>query len=120
VGAQVPETKSRYRIRNKPTMLPAMKRILVAIFFAFTFCPTRTKADDGGYLGTVLQNLATTYVVRLDDGTLLDAEWNAGYDDWSSGDRVILTTDEGEGYMFNEANRTQVDIFPYDPSEIDF
>jgi hypothetical protein len=56
----------------------------------------------------------------LDDGRLLDAEWNAGYDDWSSGDRVIVTTDEGEGYMFDEANRTQVDIFPYDPSEIDF
>ena len=120
MGAQVLETKSRCRIKNKPTMLLAMKRMLIPIFFAFAFCPTHTKADDEGYWGTVLQNLAATYVVRLDDGRLLDAELNSGYDDWSSGDRVILTTDEGEGYMFNEANRTQVDIFPYDPSEIDF
>ena len=120
MGAQVLETKSRCRIKNKPTMLLAMKRMLIPIFFAFAFCPTHTKADDGGYRGMVLQDLAATYVVRLDDGRLLDAEWNAGYDDWSSGDRVIVTTDEGEGYMFDEANRTQVDIFPYDPSEIDF
>jgi hypothetical protein len=105
---------------HPPLLLLAMKRILIPIFFAFAFCPTRTKADDGGYWGTVLQNLAATYVVRLDDGRLLDAEWNSGYDDWSSGDRVILTTDEGEGYIFNEVNRTQVDIFPYDPSDIDF
>ena len=55
-----------------------------------------------------------------DDGWLPDAEWDSGYDDWSPGDRVILTTDEGEGYMFNENNRTQVDVFPYNPSEIDF
>jgi hypothetical protein len=114
------ETKSRYRIKNKPTMLLAMKRMLIPIFFAFAFCPTHTKADDEGYWGTVVQDLAATYVVRLDDGRLLDAELNSGYDDWSAGDRVILTTDEGEGYMYNEANRTQVDIFPYDPSEIDF
>jgi hypothetical protein len=120
VGAQVLEAKSSYRIKNKPTMLLAMKRILIPIFFAFAFCPMRTKAAEGAYWGTVLRDLAATYVVRLDNGRLLDAEWNAGYDDWSSGDRVILTTDEGEGYMFNEANRTQVDIFPYDPSEIDF
>jgi hypothetical protein len=100
-------------------MLLAMKRMLIPIFFAFAFCPTHTKADDD-YWGTVVQALAATYVVRLDDGRLLDAELNSGYDDWSSGDRVILTTDEGEGYMFNEANRTQVDIFPYDPSESDF
>jgi hypothetical protein len=58
--------------------------------------------------------------VRLDDGRLLDADLNSGYDDWSPGDRVIVTTDDGEGYMYNEANRTQVDIFPYDPSESGF
>ena len=97
-----------------------MKRMLISIFFAFALWPAHTKADDEGYRGTVVQDLAATYVVRLDDGRLLDAEFNSGYDDWSSGDRVIMTTDEGEGYMFNEANRTQVDIFPYDPSEVDF
>jgi hypothetical protein len=119
-GRPGPGTKRRYRINNKPTMLLAMKRMLIPIFFAFAFCPTHTKADEEGYWGTVVEDLAATYVVRLDDGRLLDAELNSGYDDWTSGDRVILTTDEGEGYMFNEVNRTQVDIFPYDPSDIDF
>jgi hypothetical protein len=97
--------------------------VVISIVLAFAllpFCPTNTKAQEGGFWGTVLQSNAATYVVRTDDGRLLDAEWNSGNDDWSPGDRVILTTDEGEGYMFNEAMRTQVDIFPYDPSEIDF
>ena len=76
------------------------------------------KADEGGYCGPVLRNLAATYVVRMDDGKLLDVEWNSGYDDWSTGDRVMLTTESGEGFMFNEDERTQVDVFPYDPSEI--
>ncbi len=30
----------------------------------------------------------------------------------------MLTTESGEGFMFNEDERTQVDVFPYDPSEI--
>ena len=84
------------------------------------FCQTNAKAQEGGFWGTVLQNNAASYVVRTDDGWLLDAEWDSGYDDWSPGNRVILTTDEGEGYMFDENNRTQVDVFPYNPSEIDF
>jgi len=103
--------------------LTYLKRTLFSIVLAFallTFCQTNTKAQEGGFWGTVLQNNAASYVVRTDDGWLLDAEWDSGYDDWSAGDRVILTTDEGEGYMFNENNRTQVDVFPYDPSEIDF
>jgi hypothetical protein len=61
----------------------ATKRMFISIFFAFAFCP-HTKADDEGYWGTVLQDLAATYVVRLDDGRLLDAELNSGYDDWGS------------------------------------
>jgi hypothetical protein len=76
------------------------------------------QADDGGYSGTVIDNLAATYVVQMDNGRLLDVEWNSGYDDWSSGDRVILTTESGEGYMYNEDGRTQVDVFPYDPADI--
>jgi hypothetical protein len=76
------------------------------------------KADEEGYRGTVLRNLAATYVVQLDDGKLLYVEWNSGYDDWSAGDRVMLTTESGEGFMFNEEERTQVDVFPYNPSEI--
>ena len=64
-------------------------------------------------MGTVIDNLAATYVVQMDDGRLLDAERNSGYDDWSNGDRVILTTESGEGYMYNEDGGTQVDVFPY-------
>ena len=100
-----------------------LKRILTSIVLAFAlvpFCPANTKAQEGAFWGTVLQNLAATYVVRADDGTLLDVEWNSGNDDWSPGDRVVLTTNDGEGYMFNDAGRTQCDIFPYDPSEIGF
>jgi hypothetical protein len=107
---------SRYSL--KP---PALKRILISDVLAFgllAFCQTNLKADEGSYWGTVLRNLAATYVVRMDDGKLLDAEWNSGYDDWSAGDRVILTTESGEGFMFYGDKRTQVDVFPYNPSEI--
>ena len=69
-------------------------------------------------MGTVLEIGAANYVVRMDDGSLLDVEWDSGYDDWSRGDRVILTTESGEGYMYNEDGRTQVDVFPYDPADI--
>ena len=76
------------------------------------------KADEADYSGTVLRTLAATYVVRMDDGKLLDAEWNSGYDDWLAGDRVMLTTENGEGFMFYGGERTQVDVFPYNPAEI--
>jgi hypothetical protein len=94
--------------------------LCLAVTCSGFFCQTDTKAQEGGFLGTVLQNNEASYVVRTNNGWLLDAEWDSGYDDWSPGDRVILTTDEGKGYMFNENNRTQVDVFPYNPAEIDF
>jgi hypothetical protein len=37
----------------------------------------------------------------MDDGKLLDAEWTSGEEDWSIGDRVILTTESGGGLMFS-------------------
>ena len=64
-----------------------MKRILIPIFFALVFCPTSTKADDEDYLGTVLETGAANYLVQMDDGRLLNVEWDSGYDDWSRGDR---------------------------------
>ncbi|HYY26762.1 MAG TPA: hypothetical protein VE860_02405 [Chthoniobacterales bacterium] len=76
------------------------------------------KADEAGYWGTVLRNVAATYVIRMDDGKLLDAERNSGYDRWLAGDRVMLTTESGEGFMFYGDERTQVDVFPYNPSQI--
>ena len=98
--------------------LLALKPIHISIVLALVlpaFCPTRMKADDEGYRGTVLQNLAAAYQVQMDDGELLDVEWNSGYDDWAAGDRVLLTTTSGEGFMFNEDERTQVDVFPWNP-----
>jgi hypothetical protein len=100
------------------SLLATLKHILIPIVFSLAFFLAGTKADDGGYSGTVIDNLAATYVVQMDNGRLLDVEWNSGYDDWSSGDRVILTTESGEGYMYNEDGRTQVDVFPYDPADI--
>ena len=51
-----------------------------------------------------------------DDGKLLDAR-TSDDDGWSIGDRVILTTENGEGFMFNEDRRTEVDVFLYNGSE---
>ena len=96
----------------------ALKRILIPIFFALASCPTSTKADDEGDLGTVLQIGAANYLVQMDDGNLLDVEWDSGYDDWSRGDRVILTTENGGGYMYSKSGQTEVDVFPYNPADI--
>ena len=75
----------------------AFKRIFIPIFFVLAFCLTSTKADDGGYWGTVLQIGAANYVIQMDDGGLLDVECVSGYDNWWRGDRVILTTESGGG-----------------------
>jgi hypothetical protein len=52
------------------------------------------------------------------DGKILNAEWESGYDQWSIGERIILTTENGSGIMFFENTRTQVAVFRYNPSEI--
>ena len=54
----------------------------------------------------------------MDDGKILNAEWESGYDQWSIGERIILTTENGSGIMFFENTRTQVAVFRYNPSEI--
>jgi hypothetical protein len=48
----------------------------------------------------------------------MNAEWESGYGQWSIGQRVILTTENGSGIMFFENKQTQADVFPYYPSEI--
>ena len=99
-----------------------LRPILITIFLTLVllaFCSTEMKADQGGYWGTVIQNLAAAYVVQMDDGKLLEVEWNSGYDDWSPGNRVMLTTESGGGFMYNADEHTEVDVFPYDPSETD-
>ena len=47
----------------------------------------------------------------MDDGSLLDVKWDSGYDGWSRADRVILTTESGDGYMYNDDVQTEVDVF---------
>jgi hypothetical protein len=54
----------------------------------------------------------------MDDGKILNAEWESGYDQWSIGERIILTSENGSGIMFFENHRTQVAVFPYNPSQI--
>jgi hypothetical protein len=98
--------------------LLALNPMLISIVSAFVllaFCATNMKADEGGYRGTVLENLAAAYKVQTEDGELLDVEWNSGYDSWTAGDRVMLTTVSGEGFMYNEDEQTQVDVFPWNP-----
>jgi hypothetical protein len=48
----------------------------------------------------------------MDDGKILNAKWESGYDEWSIGQRVILTTENGSGIMFFGNKRTQAAVFP--------
>jgi hypothetical protein len=99
--------------QRRPDHWRCIKTLLCASIFAIAFS---AKASDGGYRGTIVDELP--YVVQMDDGRLLDVELDSGYECWSSGDRVMLTTESGGGYMYNEDNRTQVDVFPYNPANI--
>jgi hypothetical protein len=73
VGLLLGAMKTMSTWRSLPFML-----FLTVICSEF-FCQTNTKAQEGGFWGTVLQNNAASYVVRTDDGWLLDAEWDSGY-----------------------------------------
>ncbi len=95
------------------------KRIQNLIVFAFVFvalCPHNVKADEGAFLGAIIRTSAASYVLQMADGKLLYAEWNSGYEDWSAGDRVFLSTESGEGFMFYGDKRAQVDVSFYNPS----
>jgi len=48
------------------------------------------------------------YTVQTEDGRLFNAEWYAGYSDWSIGDTVILTADSGFGFMVYGTSHTRV------------
>ena len=96
------------------------KRIQISIVLTFAFValwPHNMKAQEGAFLGTVVRTSAASYVLRMDDGQLLYAEWNSGYEDWSNGDSVFLSTESGEGFMFYEDRRSQVDVSSYNPAE---
>jgi hypothetical protein len=70
-------------------------------------------------IGARLSVTPASYVLRMDDGKILNADWESGYDRWSIGERIILTTENGSGIMFSENRRTRVAVFPYDPSQIE-
>jgi hypothetical protein len=84
---------------------------------AFLACwSPRAAAQDERYSGTIIRKPSASYVLQMDDGKLLDAR-TSDDDGWSIGDRVFLTTENGEGFMFNEDRRTEVDVFLYNASE---
>lgn len=95
------------------------KPIQISIVFVLALvvlCPQNVKADEGAFFGTVIRTSAASYVLQMADGKLLYAEWNSGYEDWLVGDRVFLSTESGEGFMFYGNKRTQVDVSFYNPS----
>jgi hypothetical protein len=97
-----------------------VRRIQVLIVSAFAFvvlCADSVKAQEEAFLGTVLRTSAASYVLQMDDGKMLYCEWHSGYEDWSVGERVALSTESGEGFMFSEAHRSQVDVSFYNPAE---
>lgn len=98
-----------------------MKRFLISIallLVSLSFSPLEANAQQERYWGTIIRNPPANYVLRMDDGKILNAEWESGYDQWSIGQRIILTTENGSGIMFFKKQRTQVAVFPYTPSQI--
>src|SRR5690348_2362893 len=125
-GGRCRQSWATLDFRPVPRYLPhvlASKRTLAsslpfALACLLALCPPRTQAQNRWYRGTIIRTPPASYVIQMDDGALLDVEWNSGYDNWSPGDRVILTTESGGGFMFYRNKRTQVDVFAYDPAEI--
>ena len=98
----------------------ASRHILVWAVSAFAFLVFtlhNAKGQEEAFWGTVLRTSAAGYLIQMDDGKLLYAEWNSGYEDWAVGERVLLSTEDGEGFMFFRDRRSQVDISSYNPSE---
>ena len=98
-----------------------MKSFLISIVLllvCLSFSSLEANGQEERYWGTIIRNPPANYVLRMDDGKILNAEWESGYDQWSIGERIILTTEKGSGIMFFENHRTQVAVFPYNPSQI--
>ncbi|HEX6566084.1 MAG TPA: hypothetical protein VF020_17470 [Chthoniobacterales bacterium] len=98
-----------------------MKRFLMSIgllLVYLSFSSFKANGQEERYWGTIIRNPPANYVIRMDDGKTLNAEWESGYDRWSIGERIILTTENGSGTMFFNKRRTRVAVFPYNPSQI--
>ena len=111
---------SRHLVLNTDRILP-LKRLLISILLllvCLSFSSHEANGQEERYWGTIIRNPPANYVLRMDDGKILNAEWESGYDRWSIGERIILTTENGSGTMFFNKRRTQVAVFPYNPSQI--
>ena len=98
-----------------------MKRLLISTVFLLVclgFPSLEANGQEKRYWGTIIRNPPANYVLRMDDEKLLNAEWESGCDQWSIGERIILTSENGSGIMFFKNKRTQVAVFPYNPSQI--
>ena len=117
-----PSSSGRFNLAGLYTnRLFPLKHLFTSIVLSLiclSFSSLEAKAQEERYWGTIVRNPPANYVVRMDDGKILNAEWESGYDQWSIGERIILTTENGSGIMFFENTRTQVAVFRYNPSEI--
>jgi hypothetical protein len=98
-----------------------LKRFLISIVLllvGLSFSSLKANFPEVTYWGTIVRHPPANYVLRMDDGKILNAEWESGYDRWSIGQRIILTTENGSGIMFFNNRQTQVAVFPYNPSQI--
>jgi hypothetical protein len=74
-----------------------LKRFLISIallLVCLSLSLLEANAQQERYWGTILRNPPANYVLRMDDGEILNAEWESGYDQWSIGQRIILTAYE--------------------------
>jgi hypothetical protein len=111
---------SRHLVLNTDRILP-LKRLLISILLLLgylSFSSLKANGQENRYWGTIIRIPPANYVLRMDDGKILNAEWESGYDRWSIGERIILTTENGSGTMFFNKRRTRVAVFPYNPSQI--
>ena len=83
-----------------------------------SFSSLEANGQEERYWGTIIRNPPGNYVLKMDDGKILNAGWESGYDQWSIGQRIILTTENGSGIMFFKKQRAQLAVFPYNPAQI--
>ena len=87
---------------NNDRILP-LKRVLIStllLLVCLSFASHEANGQEERYWGTIVRHPPANYVLRMDNGKLLNAEWESGYHRWLIGQRIILTTENGSGYMF--------------------
>jgi hypothetical protein len=80
---------SRHLVLNTDRILP-LKRFLISIVLLLvylSFSSHEANCQENRYWGTIIRNPPANYVLRMDDGKILNAEWESGYDRWSIGER---------------------------------